>query len=81
MFWQKEAFLFSGLSPPNRKMKSLRPRRLCGEISILEKSEEIKTCSHGSTVPPPLGGFGLDKTVKWSPDVGIVFFYLRLVGG
>jgi hypothetical protein len=39
MFWQKETFLFGGLSPPNRKMTSLRPRRLCGEISILDKSD------------------------------------------
>jgi hypothetical protein len=39
MLWQKEGFLFGGLSPPNKKMTSLRPRRLCGEISILDKSE------------------------------------------
>jgi hypothetical protein len=39
MFWQKESFLFGGLSPPNRKMTSLRPWRLCGEIPILDKSD------------------------------------------
>jgi len=30
-----EPLLFGGLSPPNKKVTSLRPRRLCGEISIL----------------------------------------------
>ena len=35
----KRGFLFGGLSPPNKKMTSLRPRRLCGEISILDKSD------------------------------------------
>jgi hypothetical protein len=35
----KEGFLFGGLSPPNKKITSLRPRRLCGEISILDKNE------------------------------------------
>jgi len=29
-----EAFLFGGISPPNKKPFSLRPLRLCGEISI-----------------------------------------------
>jgi hypothetical protein len=35
----KEGFLFGGLSPPNKKITSLRPRRLCGEISILDKND------------------------------------------
>jgi hypothetical protein len=35
----KETFLFGGLSPPNKKIIPLHPRRLCGEISILDKSE------------------------------------------
>jgi hypothetical protein len=29
-------FLFGGLSPPNKKIISLRSQRLCGEISILD---------------------------------------------
>jgi len=29
-----EGFLFGGLSPPNKKMNSLRPLRLCGENLI-----------------------------------------------
>jgi hypothetical protein len=33
-----EGFLSGGLSPPDKKMTSLRPRRLRGEISILDKS-------------------------------------------
>jgi len=32
-----ETFLFGGLSPPNKKITSLRPRRLCGENPILDK--------------------------------------------
>jgi len=51
MFWQKETFLFGGLSPPNRKMTSLRPRRLCGEISILDKSAPLYQIFHYSIVP------------------------------
>jgi hypothetical protein len=39
VFWQKEGFSFGGHSPPNKKITSLRPRRLCGEISILDKSD------------------------------------------
>ena len=35
----KESFLFGDLSPPNKKMTSLRPRRLCGENSILDKND------------------------------------------
>jgi hypothetical protein len=35
----KESFLFGGLSPPNKKITSLRPRRLCGENSILDKND------------------------------------------
>jgi hypothetical protein len=35
----EESFLFGGLSPPNRKVIPLRPPSLCGEISILDKSE------------------------------------------
>jgi hypothetical protein len=34
----KESFLFGGLSPPNKKITSLRPRRLCGENSFLDKN-------------------------------------------
>jgi len=34
-----EAFLFGGISPPNRKTSSLRPRRLGGENFILDKHE------------------------------------------
>jgi len=37
----KESFLFGGLSPPNKKITSLRPRRLCGENSILDKNAQI----------------------------------------
>jgi hypothetical protein len=33
----EKEFLFGGLSPPNKKISSLRARRLCGEISILSK--------------------------------------------
>jgi len=29
-----EAFLFGGISPPNKKSVSLRSLRLCGEIAI-----------------------------------------------
>jgi hypothetical protein len=36
----KEGFLFGGLSPPNEKIPSRRPRRLCGEILILAKNGE-----------------------------------------
>jgi len=36
----KEGFLFGGLSPPNEKIPSRRPRRLCGEILILPKNGE-----------------------------------------
>jgi hypothetical protein len=50
MFWQKETFLFGGLSPPNRKMTSLRPRRLCGEISILDKSDENRRERRGKII-------------------------------
>jgi hypothetical protein len=35
----KKGFLFGGLSPQNKKMTSLRPWRLCGEISILDKND------------------------------------------
>jgi len=35
----RENFLFGGLSPPNKKITSLRPRRLCGENSILDKND------------------------------------------
>ena len=34
-----EAFLFGGLSPPNKKSVSPRPLRLCVENPILDKSE------------------------------------------
>jgi len=35
----KGGLLFGGLSPPNRKVIPLRPLSLCGEISILDKSD------------------------------------------
>jgi hypothetical protein len=35
----EEGLLFGGFSPPNRKLIPLRPPSLCGEISILDKSE------------------------------------------
>jgi hypothetical protein len=38
-FWQEEGFLFGGLSPPNKKITSPRPLRLCGEYSILGKND------------------------------------------
>ena len=34
-----EAFLFGGLSPPNKRSVSLRPPRLCAENPILDKSD------------------------------------------
>jgi hypothetical protein len=37
--YMKEDFLFGGLSPPNKKITPLRPLRLCGEISILDKND------------------------------------------
>ena len=40
-FDAKEGLLFGGLSPPNKKIISLRPLRLCGEISILNKNDPI----------------------------------------
>jgi hypothetical protein len=32
-------FLFGGLSPPNKKITSLRPWRLCGELPILDNND------------------------------------------
>jgi len=32
-----KGFLFGGLSPPNKKITSLRPWRLCDENFILDK--------------------------------------------
>jgi hypothetical protein len=37
-FEMKEAFLFGGLSPPNKKIIPLRTPCLGGEISILDES-------------------------------------------
>jgi len=37
----KETFSFGGLSPPNKKIIPLRPRRLCGEISLSDKSDAL----------------------------------------
>jgi hypothetical protein len=34
-----EGFLFGGLSPPNEKTISLRPSRLCGENSNLDRTD------------------------------------------
>jgi hypothetical protein len=34
-----QAFLFGGLSPPNKKSVSLRPLRLCVENPILDKND------------------------------------------
>jgi hypothetical protein len=39
LFWEGRAFLFGGLSPPNKKMTSLRPWRLCGDNPILDKTD------------------------------------------
>ena len=36
----KRGFLFGGLSPPNKKINPLRPRRLCVENPIFDKSDE-----------------------------------------
>jgi hypothetical protein len=37
----EEVFLFGGLSPPSKKVIPLRPLSLCGEISILGKSDKL----------------------------------------
>jgi hypothetical protein len=41
-FDMKGGFLFGGLSPPNKKITPLRPRRLCGKYFILDKSDNLK---------------------------------------
>ena len=65
-----EAFLFGGLSPPNKKSVSLRPLRLCVENPILDKNDIMRRVWKNKT--PWL------VRNTWSPEMGKRYLKNRL---